>query len=109
MKVQQRLKDMLASVEAIENYSVSTFEQFASDSKTQDAIMYNLIVMGEAANQITIEFQERYPSIPWSSIIGTRNVIVHGYDQVKLQIVWEIVQRDLEALKRELQKVIEES
>lgn len=70
--------------------------------------MFNLIIMGEAANQISKEFQEKHNSIPWSSIIGTRNVIVHGYDQVKLQIVWEILQRDLRNLKIELQKALKE-
>ena len=72
------------------------------DEKTQDAIMFNLIIMGEAANRISEEFQAKHPEIPWSSIIGTRNVIVHGYDQVKLQIVWDIIQKDLPSLKKSL-------
>lgn len=93
MKDQQRLKDMLAAIDAVEDYAVSSFEQFVEDQKTQDAIMYNLIIMGEAANQLSNEFQEAHNSVPWSSIIGTRNVIVHGYDQVKLKIVWEIIQK----------------
>ena len=58
MKEQQRLRDMLAAVEAIEAYAVSDYEQFVSDGKAQDAIMYNLIIMGEAANQISKDFQE---------------------------------------------------
>lgn len=109
MKDRQRLQDMLAATEAIEAYAVSNYEQFAADAKTQDAIMFNLIIMGEAANQISKEFQENHSSVPWSSVIGTRNVIVHGYDQVKLQIVWEILQRDLRVLKAELQKALKES
>jgi uncharacterized protein with HEPN domain len=80
--------------------------QFLADAKTQDAILYNLIIIGEAANQISDEFQERHNTIPWSSMIGTRNIIVHGYDQVKLQIVWKILQRDLETLKSEITKVL---
>ncbi|MEX1247808.1 MAG: DUF86 domain-containing protein [Anaerolineales bacterium] len=108
MKDQQRLKDMLAAVEAIEGYAVADYESLVSDGKTQDAIMYNLIIMGEAANQVSLAFQESHASIPWSSVIGTRNVIVHGYDQVRLQIVWEIIQRDLQKLKQELQKAIKE-
>ncbi|NMB53993.1 MAG: DUF86 domain-containing protein [Leptolinea sp.] len=42
--------------------------------------MFNLIILGEAANSIPEEYQEIYPEIPWSSMIGTRNVIIHGYD-----------------------------
>ena len=73
--------------------------------KTQDAIMYNVIILGEATNRIGQEFQEKHPEIPWSSIIGTRNVIVHGYDQVKLQIIWDILTKDLPSLKNKLQSI----
>jgi uncharacterized protein with HEPN domain len=67
--------------------------------------MYSLIIIGEAANRISDDFQERHPSLPWASMIGTRNVIVHAYDQVKLQIVWEILQRDLPDLKKTLDSI----
>lgn len=98
----QLLSDMLQAIASIESYFVPTYEDFLADEKTQDAIMYNLIIMGEAANRIPLEFQEKHPEIPWSAIIGTRNVIVHGYDQVKLQIVWDIIHKDLASLKNRL-------
>ena len=100
------LQDMLDAIEAIENYSLATYSQFLADEKTQDAIMFNLIVLGEAANKIPQTYQEGHPEIPWSSIIGTRNVIVHGYDQVKLRIVWDIVQKNLSDLKKSLKKLV---
>jgi uncharacterized protein with HEPN domain len=100
--VQQLLLDMLESIRAIESYTVSSYEAFLADEKTQDAIMFNLIIMGEAANRIPHEYQDLHPAVPWSSIIGTRNVIVHGYDQVKLPIVWDILQKDLHSLKETL-------
>lgn len=106
MKDENRLRDILAAIEAIKSYSVSSYEEFVSDDKTQDAILYNLIIIGEAANQISDEFQEKYHHIPWSAMIGTRNIIIHGYDQVKLQIVWKIIERDLTPLKAEISKVI---
>ena len=68
--------------------------------------MYNLIVIGEAANRVSNPFQEMHPNIPWASLIGTRNVIVHGYDQVKLQIVWEIIKEDLQDLKSRVQEAL---
>lgn len=101
----QLIEDMLDSIIAIESYKVSSFEDFVGDDKTQDAIMYNLIILGEAANRINESFQEQHPDIPWSSIIGTRNIIVHGYDQVKLQIVWDILQKDLLTLKSKLAQI----
>jgi uncharacterized protein with HEPN domain len=104
-KDDKRLFDILEAIKAIESYSVSSYDEFVDDHKSQDAILYNLIIIGEAANQISEEFQEKHHTIPWSSMIGTRNIIVHGYDQVKLQIVWEILQRDLDLLKQEINKV----
>ena len=85
MNGKKKLRDIVDAIEAIEAYSVSSYDEFLADDKTQDAILYNLIIIGEAANQISDEFQERHDTIPWSSMIGTRNIIVHGYDQVKLQ------------------------
>jgi uncharacterized protein with HEPN domain len=100
------LQDMLQAIASIESFAVPSYEVFAKDEKTQDAIMYNLIILGEAANQISGEFQEQHPEIPWSSIIGTRNVIVHGYDQVKMQIVWDIIHKNLQSLKNALKELI---
>ncbi len=67
--------------------------------------MFNLIILGEAANKISSDFQLAHPEIPWSSIIGTRNVIVHGYDQVKTSIVWDIIQKNLITLRQNLLKL----
>jgi uncharacterized protein with HEPN domain len=106
MKDRKKLRDIIEAIEAIEAYSVSSYDEFLADAKTQDAILYNLIIIGEAAHQISDEFQEQHDKIPWSSMIGTRNIIVHGYDQVKLQIVWKILQRDLKTLKSEIAKVL---
>jgi len=100
------LQDILHAIASIESYVVPSYEVFLEDERTQDAIMFNLIVMGEAANKISEEYQEKHPEIPWSSIIGTRNVIVHGYDQVKLQIVWDIVYKNLQPLKKSLMELL---
>jgi uncharacterized protein with HEPN domain len=105
VKDEKRLHNILDAIKAIEAYSVSSYDEFVEDHKTQDAILYNLIIIEEAANQISEEIQEEHNTIPWSSMIGTRNIIVHGYDQVKLQIVWEILQRDLDLLKEAINKV----
>lgn len=100
------LQDMITAIEAVESYTVSNYDAFLADEKTQDAIMFNLVILGEAANRIPAEYQEEHSEIPWSSMIGTRNVIVHGYDQVKLQIVWDIVNRDVRLLKRKLTNLL---
>lgn len=97
---------MLDAISSIETYASSSYEAFLEDEKLQDAIMYNFIIMGEAAHKIPDEYMEKHPEIEWSSIIGARNVIVHGYDQVKLHIVWDIVQKNLQDLKIKLNHLL---
>ncbi len=106
MKNKIRLQDMLEAIESIEVYQLSNYEKLVSDDKTQDAIMFNLVILGEAANQITDQFQEEHPEIPWASMIGTRNIIVHGYDQIRLPIVWEIITKDLPILKEQIRSAL---
>ena len=60
MKDRKKLRDILDAITAIEAYSVSSYDEFLADTKTQDAILYNLIIIGEAANQISEEFQEQH-------------------------------------------------
>ena len=100
------LQDMLQAIDSIASYMTPSYEAFIADKKIQDAIMFNLVILGEAANRVSTEFQDQHPEIPWSSMIGTRNIIVHGYDQVKLQIVWDIISRELGSLKRSLLPLI---
>jgi uncharacterized protein with HEPN domain len=100
------LQDTLQAITSIESYTVPSYKAFLEDHKAQDAIMFNLVIMGEAAHNISDEFQEKHPEIPWPSIIGTRNVIVHGYDQVKLQVVWDIIQKNLHRLKMSLLELV---
>jgi uncharacterized protein with HEPN domain len=102
MKDIKKLKDMLDAIEAVEGYSDLSYGELLKDPKTQDAIMFNLVVLGEAANRISDEFKMDHQGIPWSSIIGTRNVIVHGYDQVRLPIIWDIIQKDIKVLKENI-------
>lgn len=102
----RRLEDILAAIEAIETYTPVSYEAFLSGDQIQDAIMFNLVVMGEAANRISDEFQAQHPFIPWASLIGTRNVIVHGYDQIKLPVVWGIIKKDLSSLKQQILTVL---
>ena len=99
---QRRFEDLLSAIESIESFELNNYQQFLDDKKTQDAVMFNLIILGEAANQVSQETAALFPCIPWKSMIGTRNVIVHGYDQIKLPIVWGIISQDLEFLKKEV-------
>ncbi len=63
-------------------------------------------VVGEAATRVTPEGQEKYPSIPWSQVVSMRNRLIHGYDQVDLNILWDTIEDDLPPLIAELEKIL---
>jgi uncharacterized protein with HEPN domain len=63
-------------------------------------------IVGEAANRLPIEDQERYASIPWKEIVGMRNRLVHGYDAIDLDVLWDTVRVDLPQLIEELERII---
>ncbi|WP_238569903.1 DUF86 domain-containing protein [Thermus thermophilus] len=100
---------MLESLEKIERYTAGlTFERFAQDDRTVDAVVRNLEVIGEAARQIPSEVRERYPEVPWRRVIGLRNVVVHEYFAVDVEIVWTVVRQSLPELKEALRRMMAE-
>ena len=92
--------DIIESIEKIERYIVDLdHDAFMRDQKTVDAVVWNLQVIGEAANRIPDVVKEQHPEIEWRRIVGLRNRIVHGYFGLDLEIIWEILQHELPALK----------
>lgn len=77
-----------------------------NDEKLTLALVRLLEVLGEAAKGISQDARQRYPKIPWKEISGTRDRLIHGYFDVDLNIVWQIVTTDLPALIDELKKII---
>ena len=78
-----------------------TREGFAADRKTQQAVVLNLMVIGETANRVLEEdaaFAARHAGLPWAAMRGMRNRIAHGYFDIDMGIVWDTVQRDLPEL-----------
>jgi len=71
------------------------------------SVVHLLEIVGEAASRIPKEDRARYPQIPWSQIVNLRNRLVHGYDTINLDIVWEIATQDLPPLIAELEKILE--
>lgn len=72
------------------------------------AIVYQLVIIGEAANMLTKEFREARPQTPWREIVSMRNFIVHGYNVVDKNEVWSVIQDDLVPLKQQIEEYIEE-
>ena len=65
-------------------------ESFLTDKKTLNAVLRNLSIIGEAANHIPIEIQNKYPKIDWTAIIGLRNRVIHDYFGIDYNIIWFI-------------------
>jgi uncharacterized protein with HEPN domain len=102
------LSDILASIEKIKLYTANyTFEQFIEDSKTLDAVIRNFEIIGEAANRMPEDFKDSYKRINWFRIRGFRNRIVHDYMGIDFQIVWTIIEQDLDLLAKDIAAIVE--
>ena len=75
-----------------------TKEQFLEDVKTRSAVLYQLLVIGEAVKRLSREFRSQHPDIPWALIAGMRDHIIHGYDVVDWNEVWKTVKEDVPEL-----------
>lgn len=72
-----------------------SYEQFLSDLKTQDAVIRTLEIIGEATKRLSPEIRERHSAIPWKSMAGVRDKLIHDYFGVNFDIVWQIVHDEL--------------
>ena len=103
-----RIEDMLEAIAKIERYAKGlSHAQFHEDEKTVDAVVRNLIVIGEAARLVPDEIAERHPEIAWTKMRGLRNLAVHEYFGVDADILWETTQHDLPPLASMLRCVLQ--
>lgn len=82
------------------------FLQFQKNEWDQDAVMRNLEIIGEAANNIDDVFSEKYPEIPWRTIVNLRNVLIHDYIDVDLNIIWKIITKDLPVFYQQILAIL---
>jgi uncharacterized protein with HEPN domain len=75
---------------------------FFPDRKTQDAVVRNLEITGEAAKRLSQPLKEAHPDVSWKSIAGMRDKLIHDYFGIDLQLVWDVVERDLPLLNRKI-------
>jgi uncharacterized protein with HEPN domain len=93
------LLDMLIAARRTRQFTAGmTADEFASNRLTQDAVMYRLMTIGEAASNVSKEFCSEHQEIPWAEIVAFRNTLVHEYFRIKVDRVWEVVTRDIPAL-----------
>lgn len=85
-----------------------TYNEFEADMLRFRAVERLFEILGEAANRIPKELQEKHLDIPWKNIIGMRNIIIHTYERVDISTLWGAAKKDLPKLKKELKKIISE-
>jgi uncharacterized protein with HEPN domain len=94
-----RVGDILGAIAAIRTYTAGmSLECFSADRRTVDAVMHNIMVLGEAAGSIPDDVARRHPAVPWDKMRAIRNVVVHAYFGIRTEILWETIQHDLPPL-----------
>ena len=103
------LSDICQAIDRIEQYIEKlSFEAFSKDQKSVDAVVRNLEIVGEAANHLPDEFKGKYSEIEWHKVVGLRHRIVHEYFGIDLEIIWQILHKDLPELKSKLMQIMDE-
>ena len=96
----ERIMDIIEAIERIEKVTSKGKPLFYKDEMVQVWVVHHLQIIGEAVRALSPEFRSAHPDIPWSDIIGMRNVLVHHYFAIDKDAIWNVVERDLPAMKK---------
>lgn len=96
---------LLHAIDAIVRYTVDGEQAFFSDAKTQDAVIRNIDIIGQAVKGVSDATRARDPTVPWRRIAEMRDKLIHEYFGVDLALVWDVVKRDLPDLRPRLERL----
>lgn len=97
------LQDIRECINRIQSYTENmSYDDFFDDCKTQDAVIRNIEIMGEAVKLLSETTKNKYCDVPWKSIAGTRDRLIHDYFGVNIDVVWSIINEDLPLLKEKI-------
>ena len=101
------LSDIREAIRRVGAYIAGmTYELFLTDTRTQDAIIRNLEIIGEATKKLSEELRTKHPEVPWKSMAGARDRLTHHYFGVNLDIVWQIATAELPKVASQLQRIM---
>jgi len=104
-----RLRHIDECIEHINDYlNGKSFEEMKANIMCYHAVVYNIMIIGEAANLLTKEFRDKHPEVPWRDIVDMRNALVHGYITTNATLVWDTYTNDLPLLKSQIAQFTEE-
>lgn len=102
-----RLEHMIQAIERINSFvSGKTQDEIQRDGVLYYAVVKNIEIIGEAAYMLTPEFRDAHPETPWRVIIGMRHFLVHGYYEVDPVEVWNVIGKDLQPLKFQIEEYL---
>jgi uncharacterized protein with HEPN domain len=102
----ERLRDIRVAIEEIEKYASRGQAAFVADDLLQVWMVHFLRIIGEACRALSEPYREQHPEIPWRDIIGFRNLLVHQYFGIDLDVVWDIIENDLPSLKNHVENIL---
>ena len=104
------LEDIVAAIKLILEEYVDdiNFEEFNKDKKTQDAVIRQIAIIGEAIGKLDKNYLDLHPELPGKEAVAMRNVLVHDYDWVDAEEVWKTVRKDLPKLKKVVNDILQE-
>ena len=106
--LRNRLQDILDAITLIEIEQRKGKAAFESSPLIQVWMVHHLMIIGEAVRSIDPAVRQRYPTIPWRQVAGMRNILVHDYFRINEALVWETVDKDVPALKTEIERILSE-
>jgi uncharacterized protein with HEPN domain len=100
------LADILDAIDKILGYTRAGKDAFLADSRTQDAVLRNIEIIGEAVRGITAETRAAHQEIPWKEMAGMRDRSIHDYFRVDVEVVWDVVSQDLPPLREQIASLL---
>ncbi|WP_071191310.1 DUF86 domain-containing protein [Trichormus sp. NMC-1] len=101
------LSNIQECIERIEEYTKGGKEEFMQTKMIQDAVIRNFEIIGEATKRLSPELRSKYSDVPWQQMAGLRDVLIHDYLKVNLNLVWQIIEQNLSDLKTQVTAIME--
>jgi len=102
------LQYIVERAERIIQYTTAGQAAFLADTKTQDAVLRNLQTLAESTQRLSSALKDSHPEIDWRDIAGFRNILVHAYLGISLNLVWQVVESDIPILRQKITTILQD-